>query len=265
MSLSKVVIWDVGDTFMRTSTLGLAQEAIWALGPLRVAVYTAWEWKNPGNLWKKMLALLHQMETPANHQFKATETGRGDTVPYILCQYQAGKKTPEQVIEESHAHLEKLPQATFSSTREKELIKKAVRMMVDPEILVRNTRPIKKGAALLAEVAEAKNADGSKKNRCLALSNWDTVSLTKLSRLHNHVFKHLEGLEISASIGHIKPNPEAYIFILNKYNLKPEDCVFIDDQLINIEAARKLGIDAIHLKDSDYAALRKELAKRAIV
>lgn len=43
----------------------------------------------------------------------------------------------------------------------------------------------------------------------------------------------------------IKPNPEIYQLLLERNQLKPEDCIFIDDTLENVEAAIALGIDGL--------------------
>ena len=41
-----------------------------------------------------------------------------------------------------------------------------------------------------------------------------------------------------------KPDPKIYKALLDKYSLKAEECVFIDDRLENVQAAcRKLGAD----------------------
>jgi|GEM_PF-1821046 len=44
-----------------------------------------------------------------------------------------------------------------------------------------------------------------------------------------------------------KPNKNLYIIALNKLNKRPEQCVFIDDRIENIEAARELDIESFHL------------------
>ena len=51
----------------------------------------------------------------------------------------------------------------------------------------------------------------------------------------------------SHKIGLRKPLPESFIFILNEQKIKPEETLFIDDTLINIEAAKKLGLQTIYL------------------
>lgn len=52
----------------------------------------------------------------------------------------------------------------------------------------------------------------------------------------------------SHQIGYRKPEREAYQVILDENNLQPAETLFIDDTLPNVEAARELGIQAIHLQ-----------------
>lgn len=56
------------------------------------------------------------------------------------------------------------------------------------------------------------------------------------------VLKLFDGTVFSSEIKHIKPEPEIYEYILKKYSLKAEECVFIDDRLINAQGAEKVGI-----------------------
>lgn len=54
-----------------------------------------------------------------------------------------------------------------------------------------------------------------------------------------------DGAVISYRIGLIKPDPKIYEYILEKFDIKPEEAVFIDDNADNIEAAKKFGINTI--------------------
>lgn len=56
---------------------------------------------------------------------------------------------------------------------------------------------------------------------------------------------YLDDVIISAEIHKIKPNKDFYNLILNKYNLKAEELLFIDDNIKNIESANELGIQTI--------------------
>lgn len=46
---------------------------------------------------------------------------------------------------------------------------------------------------------------------------------------------------LSHEIGMRKPNPDIFEFVLNEHDLKPEDCLFIDDTPENTETASRLG------------------------
>lgn len=47
----------------------------------------------------------------------------------------------------------------------------------------------------------------------------------------------------------LKPDPEVHYKILEKLNVKPEECIIVEDSLIGIEAANNAGIEAIAMYD----------------
>lgn len=49
-------------------------------------------------------------------------------------------------------------------------------------------------------------------------------------------------------LGAIKPDDDAYLRALHRCGVAPSDVRFFDDQLINVETARRLGIDAYHVE-----------------
>ncbi len=57
--------------------------------------------------------------------------------------------------------------------------------------------------------------------------------------------KHFDNIYKSFGIGHKKPNKEAFLYVLEKIGAKPEECVFVDDLQVNIDAANELGIKSI--------------------
>ena len=53
----------------------------------------------------------------------------------------------------------------------------------------------------------------------------------------------------------VKPDRAIFELFLDRYGLKPEACVFIDDSKANIEAARAIGMHTIHYAEPlDLAA-----------
>lgn len=55
----------------------------------------------------------------------------------------------------------------------------------------------------------------------------------------------------------IKPSPEIYRLLCSRYDLKPEECVFIDDMPVNVEAAIEQGMRGILFRSLEQA--KKEL------
>lgn len=69
-------------------------------------------------------------------------------------------------------------------------------------------------------------------------------------------FKKAKGSVVSSYVKMVKPNPEIYKYLLEKYKLNPDECVFIDDSDANIKTANELGIHGIVYTDCD--TLRKD-------
>lgn len=74
----------------------------------------------------------------------------------------------------------------------------------------------------------------------------------------SEIFSLFDGLVFSGPIGMNKPNRDIFEHLLTKYNLKAEDCVFIDDSVKNINGAKAVGINTI-LFTGDAKKLREEL------
>ena len=58
-----------------------------------------------------------------------------------------------------------------------------------------------------------------------------------------------DGIVVSGDERLLKPEPEIYRLLLDRYGLKAEDCIFIDDSRANVEGARAVGMHAIHFTE----------------
>lgn len=61
----------------------------------------------------------------------------------------------------------------------------------------------------------------------------------------------IDGKVVSYQIHEIKPNSKIYLYLLDKYNLKADQCLFFDDREQNVEGAEKLGIHAIRVESKE--------------
>ena len=64
----------------------------------------------------------------------------------------------------------------------------------------------------------------------------------------------------SAFVGMRKPDPEIYELTLARLGLPGEACLFLDDLDVNVEAARALGMHAVHFRDTAQAIADLEAA-----
>ncbi|MEW6086187.1 MAG: HAD family phosphatase [Chloroflexota bacterium] len=62
-----------------------------------------------------------------------------------------------------------------------------------------------------------------------------------------------DAIIISAEVGAAKPDPKIYQIALERLQVKPNEAVFVDDFIENIEACEKLGMRGIHFTESESA------------
>jgi 2-haloacid dehalogenase len=60
----------------------------------------------------------------------------------------------------------------------------------------------------------------------------------------------------------IKPDPAIFRLLLERFGLDPETSFYVDDSEANVEAARRLGFDAVRF--TGPGQLRRELAARRV-
>ena len=86
-------------------------------------------------------------------------------------------------------------------------------------------------------------------NRLFVLSNMHRASITHLEEQHN-IWGMFDGVVISSRIQMVKPEIRIYEHLLNRFQLEPEETVFIDDMPENLAAASSMGIQTIRFLDS---------------
>ena len=81
---------------------------------------------------------------------------------------------------------------------------------------------------------------------CFVLSNWSSETFVDIPKEFKFM-NNFDGLLISGEDKLVKPDPKIYLLAIDRFNLDPQNTVFVDDKLININAAIKLGFKTIHL------------------
>lgn len=98
----------------------------------------------------------------------------------------------------------------------------------------------------------------SKNYKLIALTNWSFETFPVAIKRFDFL-KLFNGIVVSGKIKMLKPFKEIYNYTINKYELSPSECVFIDDRLSNVQGAINYGIKGIHFQSS--MQLIKELKK----
>ena len=117
--------------------------------------------------------------------------------------------------------------------------------MFTPERLVETRAKMPKAAHLLTKIS----AYAQEHNiQLYILSNWDKQSFPLVQKKFPAIFEHFkpENIMISGTVGLVKPSPEIFEHFLKTYNLKAEECLFIDDEAANIKGAQYCGIFTLH-------------------
>jgi len=83
---------------------------------------------------------------------------------------------------------------------------------------------------------------------CFVLSNWSAETYEGMEETYPFL-KDFDGKIISGRDFLIKPDPAIYELAIIRFDLIPQETLFIDDRLDNIEAAQKLNFQTIHLTD----------------
>jgi 2-haloacid dehalogenase len=83
---------------------------------------------------------------------------------------------------------------------------------------------------------------------CYVLSNWSAETYEGMEERYPFL-KDFDGKIISGRDFLIKPDPAIYQLAISRFDLIPEETLFIDDRLENIEAANNLNFQTIHLTD----------------
>lgn len=65
------------------------------------------------------------------------------------------------------------------------------------------------------------------------------------------VYKYFDGEVISCEEGVVKPMPQIYNILIQRYELDVEHTMFIDDRIENVEVAKTLGITPFHFDRND--------------
>ncbi len=84
-----------------------------------------------------------------------------------------------------------------------------------------------------------------------AVSNTNGIHFDFISSHYRQLLRHFTGFILSHEVGLAKPDPAIYMLALERAGAAAGEALFVDDQAVNVEAARNLAIDAFQFLDPE--------------
>lgn len=185
-------------------------------------------------------------------------------LPQCMCNWLAGNISSEKLIQKIQTYIN-TPNTFFKSEAEQRAMLAIIAMMLTPEAFIK-TRTL--NSAGLQFVRACKEAG----HTLYVLSNWDPISIILLKQRFPELFGLFDGMVISGDHGCIKPQPQLYQLLIDKYNLDPASTIFLDDRPENLAAAEYLGITPLECSaektqtfDEIYDELNAWINKRKVM
>jgi 2-haloacid dehalogenase len=118
------------------------------------------------------------------------------------------------------------------------------------------------GGAIEGTVDLFKQLKQSGKYKIYALTNWSEETFVIAKREYDFL-GWFDGIVVSGTEKTRKPSAQFYQILLDRYQVKPQEALFIDDNHRNIVAAEQLGIKSIHFKSA--VQLEAELKQLSVL
>jgi putative hydrolase of the HAD superfamily len=259
---AKVVLWDLGGVLFEPDKIGVALE----VGITSFLNHAFWDLRSPTTVQSTIFDVLYHLDRDEKERRDVAGSSHGIPLPPIMCKWQAGTITGDEIIERSKPVIKKLfANDYFDSEYQRDLVLSCIKAMFNPETLARNVYPVEAGIALMQASYRMVDNKGNKMHRQFVFSNWDHTSFDICKKVHPAIFRYFEAIVISGHIKRIKPNKDSFEYLIQTYKLNPQDCILIDDQEVNVRAARKYGMQAVLIQNHDYEQLKADLKQLGII
>ncbi len=225
------VVFDLGGVLVETSK----RSAIWQIGPKNVFSYLART--HSTQIKKSFYETLDLIDGTTGNKYGAKDPD-GDMLPNLFTIWLRGKQPNEQLLAYILEQIEQHPE-WFKNKQVQNVTSAMAQFTFDPKNFINACHPI---YGMMAFARECKE----KGYKLYILSNWDPESFELLKQKYPELLELFDGAVISGQTHKMKPNPKMFALITEK--VPAYDCIFIDDQQENIEAARSAGMHTIFAK-----------------
>ena len=243
------IVFDLGDVVIETKYA----QTLWNIGPFKLLHYAS-TGNNPFAAHKKLFAFLDAIK-PYNEGQSIIKDAHGHIMPQLMIDWLKGTISGHEILELMHT-----TPGNFSTYAEEALVRALAEVIFTPSYFVQTRYIIPEAVELIKDCKKAGHS-------VYILSNWEPESSDLLKQEHPELFDLFDGAVISGKVGMAKPEDAIYKYLLETYNLEPQETILIDDQKENIIAGQKNGIHGIHYQKKrgflgsyhDFGDVRKNI------
>jgi 2-haloacid dehalogenase len=114
----------------------------------------------------------------------------------------------------------------------------------------------------ISESVEILSKLKKKKVPTFALTNWSAETFPRAQKMFPFL-SWFDGIVVSGELKIKKPDPRIYRHLFEMHSVDPKQSVYVDDVLMNVDAARAFGAHGIHFQNPQQLA--DELKKKGLL
>lgn len=219
------VVFDLGGVLIETNK----RSALWQIGPRNVFSYLIRN-RSIGRMKDQFFAALNRIDGSDGNPYGA-KAPDGSLLPNIFATWLMGDQPNAQLLEKVTQEITNHPE-WFNTKQEQNIVSAMAKFTFDPNNFINACHQINDMVAFARQCKENKHP-------LYVLSNWDAESFELLNKKYPDLFALFDGVIISGQVHKMKPEPDMFALITEK--VPAHNCIFIDDQKENIDAAQKSG------------------------
>jgi HAD superfamily hydrolase (TIGR01509 family) len=244
-------VFDMGGVLAKTSKFTVASN----IGYLPILKRIFWHLQSFSSIQDLLYKTLDNafasfhLDSAEHHAAGKAYDQQGRMLPYYMRLWLSGKIETNTIKKEVITWIT-LYESFFANETEKIIMQALIHAIFTPEIFV-ETHYITHEAMQLIKMLKSSGY------QLFILSNWDRESFYLLKKKYADFFSLFDGIVVSGFEGCLKPDTKIYEILLERYNLVPSECLFIDDQFENIQAATANNM--LGILCHDFPAISKVL------
>lgn len=245
----KAIIFDMGGVIVDTCK----KKTFWQIGPKMFFEY--WRHaKNPRALPKRLYDMLDAAHpTHKKGNLWGVKDGNGRELPQLVAEWLRGMKPNREIFDQVTSFANENP-TWFSHPSEQRTLIRVAHTIFNPHSFIKTRKFFDASIELIHEC----KARGFK---LYILSNWDRESAQIMQEKKPELFALFDDIIFSGDVQLTKPEPAIFKNITDI--IPAEECIFIDDQVENIEIAQELGFNTILVENKtgtpNINAVREQL------